>query len=63
MDLTVGVGESACEIRVILNFLIIPIQNAFRGVLGKSFLAKLDAVASPVHLKVTYHDADEGRSQ
>lgn len=54
------IGERVCERKVILNFIIIQCKSFFRGIPGISFLERLDDVASLVHLKVTYHDA-EGR--
>lgn len=54
------IGERVCERTIILHFIIIQCNSFFRGILGRSFLERLDDVASLVHLKVTYHDA-EGR--
>lgn len=48
------------ERKIIPKFLVIPCRNAFRGILGRSFLSKLDVISFIVHLKVTYHDR-EGR--
>lgn len=49
------------ERKVTLNFLVILCSSFFRGIIGRSFLGKLYAVASHVHLKITYHDM-EGKS-
>lgn len=56
INLTLVIGEGTYERKVILNFLVILCRSAFRGIIGRSFLAKLDEAASPVHLKVAYHD-------
>lgn len=61
IDLTVIVREESYERKVTPNFLIIQCQSTIRGVLKRSFLARLDAITSPIHLKVIYHDV-EGRS-
>ena len=37
-------------------FFVIPRENAYNTILGRSFLTALDAVASPVHFKLKYHD-------
>lgn len=44
------------ERKVILNFLVMLCKSSFRGILGRCFLDKLYAIASPVHLEVTKHD-------
>lgn len=49
------------ERKLILHSMIILCWTSFRGILGRSFLKRLDMVASLVHLKVAYNDA-EGRS-
>lgn len=59
VDMVVTVGEKACERKVILNFLIILCKTAFRGIMGRSFLVRLDVVALPVNLKVTYRGVDK----
>lgn len=41
-----------------LNFLIVSCKSIFIDILGRSFMVILDAVASAVYLKVTYHDAE-----
>lgn len=41
---------------VTLLFLVIHGRSAFKGILGRSFLVKLDVVASIVHLKIAYQD-------
>lgn len=56
MDLEVTIGEVDNERKVILNFLIILCRSTFKCILGRSFLARLDAVSSPVHLKAPYHN-------
>lgn len=33
-----------------------PYKSALKGIIGRSFLAKLDVVASTLHLKIAYHD-------
>lgn len=54
--LTLAIGEGTCERKEILNFFVIFCKSAFRGILGRYFLVKLVAVASPIHLKITYKD-------
>lgn len=49
------------ERKVFLNFLVVSCKSAFKGILGRSFLVKLDTLASPTYLKVTYQD-EEWRS-
>lgn len=44
------------ERKVTLRFLVILRRSAFKGILGRSFLVKLDVIEFPVHLEVTYHD-------
>lgn len=41
-----------------MNFLffVVPCEIVCNGILGRSFLATLDVVASPVHLKMKYHN-------
>lgn len=56
--MTVTVGRGDLKRNLILNFMIIPCQSAFRGILERSFLERLDAVATPVILKVTYNNAE-----
>lgn len=46
-------GESGI---ITLIFLVIQCRSSFKGILGRSFLEKLDALASTVHLKIAYHD-------
>lgn len=58
--MTMTIYEGDPERKVILNFMIIQCRSAFKGILGRSFLVRLDVVASSVHLKVTYHNV-EGR--
>lgn len=38
-----------------LTFLVIQCRSSFKGILGRSFLARLDVVASTIHMKITYH--------
>lgn len=49
------------ERKVTLRFLVISCKTAFKGILGRSFLVKLDGIEFPVHLEVTYHNM-EGKS-
>lgn len=57
MDLIVTFGEGTSKIKIILNFLAISCRSAFRGILWRSFIVRLDALTSPVHLKLAYHNA------
>lgn len=56
--LTMSQGERLDERKVTLKFLVILCRSAFKGIIERSFLVKLDVVASPVHLKVAYHDKE-----
>lgn len=62
IDLALSLVEWVCEIKVTLVFLVIPYKNAFKEILERYFLAKLDAIASPVHLKIMYHDTEENHT-
>lgn len=57
MILSLGKGEY--ERKENLRLLVIPCKNAFDDIIRRSFLTSLDAIASTVHLKVTY-DSDVG---
>lgn len=61
VDMTLSFGDGVHGRKVTINFLIITCSSAFKGIMGRSFLSKLDEVASPVHLKIIYHDM-EGKS-
>lgn len=56
IDLTLALGEGEHKRKVILLFLVILCRSSFKGILEISLLTKLDPVASPIHLKVIYHD-------
>lgn len=53
-DLPLSLGEGEDEIWIILFFFIVSCKSAFSGIIGTYFLATLDVMASPVHLKVIY---------
>lgn len=42
-----------------LTFRVVQCRSAFKGILGRSFLVKLDPVVSTVSLKIAYH-GEEG---
>lgn len=44
--------------KVIFIFLAISCWSTFRGILGRSFLERLNALASSIYLKVAYHDTE-----
>lgn len=44
--------------KVILNFHEVSCRSTFKVILGISFLEKLDAVTSLIHIKVSYHDKE-----
>lgn len=44
--------------KVTLMFLVIQCRSAFKGSLERSFLERLDADASTIHLKVAYHNEE-----
>lgn len=56
--LTLSLVEGVGEKKVTLSFLVILCMSTFKGILGRSFLAKLDVEAFPIHSKVTYHDKE-----
>lgn len=56
MDLTLSVREGMRKRTITLTFLVIHYKSAFKGILGRSFLDKLDMVVSMVHLKIAYHE-------
>lgn len=56
--LTLTIEERVREKKVVINFLVILCRSAFIGIMMRSFLEKLNAVASLVYLKVTYHDRE-----
>lgn len=56
-DLLVSFGEGKNKRSVKVYFLIIPFENIYNDIQGRSFLAVLDAVASTVHLKMIYHNS------
>lgn len=57
INMIVTIGEGACQRKVILNFMLILCQSAFKCIIWRSFLLRLDAIASSIHRKVTYHNA------
>lgn len=59
MDLAVIVGEGDRKRKLVLNFAIRLCNSTFRGILRRSFLARLDVVSSLVDLKETYHEAEQ----
>lgn len=59
IDLTLSVREGTHQRRVTLLFHMIQCKNAFKCIIGRSLLARLDAVASTVHMKITYDGKDE----
>lgn len=54
-SLPLSFGEEESERKLTLHFLVVPCKSAFSGILGKTFLEKLDVMASPIYLKVTYY--------
>ncbi|XP_050876358.1 uncharacterized protein LOC127080069 [Lathyrus oleraceus] len=56
--MTWAIGEAAYERKVILSFHVISCKSVFRDILERSFLERLNIVASSVHLKGTYHDRE-----
>lgn len=53
--MTWAIGEATYERKVILSFHVISCKSVFRDILERSFLERLNVVASSVHLKGTYH--------
>lgn len=56
--LPLSLGERVHERHVTFKFFVILCKSAFKGIIGISFLAKLDAVASLVHLRLAYHNME-----
>lgn len=56
-----SIVEGTRQKRVTLTFLLVLCKSVSKGILGRSFLERLDAVASTFHMKITYHD-EEGIS-
>lgn len=56
MDLPLSLGEGEGEENVTLSFWVVPYKSAFRGIIGVSFLEKLDVMSSKVYFKVTYYN-------
>lgn len=57
IDLPVSFGEGKNKRILKVCFLVIPYKNIYNGLLGRSFLAALNEVASMVHLKMEYHNS------
>lgn len=38
-----------------VHFLVVPYENAYNGILGRSFMETLDVMASKVHMKMKYY--------
>lgn len=57
IDLPVSFGEGKNKRILKVCFLVIPYKNIYNGLLGRSFLAALNKVASMVHLKMEYHNS------
>lgn len=57
-DLKLSLGEGVCERKVTLSFLVILCWSAFCGICGRSFLERIYAVASPVHMKMWYYNRE-----
>lgn len=58
IDLTISIREGMHRRKMTLTFLIIHYKSAFKCILGRSFLTKLDAFSSDVHLKIVYLDEE-----
>lgn len=56
IDITSSVGEETRKRTMTLTFLMILCKTSLKVILVRSFLAKLDVVVSPIHLKIAYHD-------
>lgn len=61
VDIIVSLGEGEEKRSANIYFLVVPCESVFKGFLGRPFIATLDMVASPVHLKIKYHDNGETR--
>lgn len=58
IDLTLSIREETNQRKVNLTLLVVLCKSAFKGIIGRSLLAKLDAVASTIHMKIAYHDKE-----
>lgn len=51
-----GMIELTISFRKKVRFLVIPYESVYKAIFRISFLTKFEAVASPVHLKMKYHN-------
>lgn len=56
-----SIGEREHWRKMTLMFLMVHCRSSFKCILRRTFLAKLDAIASTIHLKVYYLD-EEGKA-
>lgn len=56
IDLALSIGDGMNQRIINLLFLVVQCRTVFKGIPGRSFLAKLDIVTSTFHLKIAYHD-------
>lgn len=56
MELLVSMGEGKNIRSIRIEFLVIPCKHIYNFILGRPFTTTLDAIASPVPLKLKYHN-------
>lgn len=59
VDMIVSLKEGEDKRSTNIYFLVVPCESVFKGFLGRPFVATLDVVASPVHLKMKYPNNGE----
>lgn len=55
VEMMVSVGNRKEIQKVNSQFLVVPRRSVYKFILGRLFAATLDAIASPLHLKLKYH--------
>lgn len=56
VDIPISLVKRINKVIVNVRFFVIPCGSVYIGILGQRFLKLLDVVASPVHLKMKYHE-------
>lgn len=59
IEVTITLGEGHNIITIDSPFLTIPCKSVYKYILGRSFVATLNAIASSVHLKLKYHNVQQ----
>lgn len=53
IDLTLSIGEDLHQREFTLMFFVVKCIRDFKGILGRSFIEKLDAVTFTIHMNIT----------